>query len=102
MAKPFDLRREHKIALVGRERFQELIDLLPVSHLLFAPSPYRAGLAISDRYFVAPEGTPTIVDEQPVRDPEEPGREGATRVVAVPSLVNPQEELLVEILRALG
>ncbi len=51
---------------------------------------------------MAAEGATQVVDEQAVGDLEEPRGERATRVVAVPGPVDAQEELLIEVLRALG
>ena len=57
----------------------------------FTSLPGAAGLSVLERYFVAAEGATQVVDEQAVGDLEEPRGERATRVVAVPGPVNPQE-----------
>ena len=54
-----------------------------------------------ESYFVASVGTPGVVDQEVMRNLEEPRGKGTPSVVALPHTMNAEEELLVEIQSAI-
>jgi hypothetical protein len=90
------------VSFLSGERSERLAEQLAVAETRLAVRALCARLALLDGNLVGAMRATRVVHQQAMRDAEQPGREGALGVVAIPRTVDAQEQLLVEVLRALG
>jgi hypothetical protein len=99
---PVDARRNEHVALLVGQRVESPAEMLAVSDSILAARQPRLDVAVLERSLAGMAGAAAIVQNQAVRDLEEPWREGTLRIIGVARAMDAKEELLLEIARQLG